>query len=113
MADQRSAFMPPSMEATEGPFSDVLTKSLIPSAPNPHPAGRVTPAAAVLSIGTNFLKGASEGRIRAFQNEENDKLKKYAELQDFYQRTISDPNLTDEARTHLTQEVSKAFGGHL
>lgn len=113
MANDRSVFMPPSVEATEGPFSSILTESLVPSQRPVNPAGRVTPAAAVMSIGTSFLKGASEGRIRAFQMEENEKLKKYAQLSEYVQRKLADPNLTDEARSHLEQEASKVFGGHL
>ena len=106
----RSVFMPDFGQMTEeGPFSAALQP---PANPQPQPTlgaggGKALGAA---YIGTQFLQGMAQSRIRAFQMKENEKIQKLQKLNSFMMYIDKNPDLSPEDKNKAQQMYFKALG---
>src|SRR5579872_2463563 len=112
MADSsqnRSVFMPDPASVTEGPFTQALQP---PAQQQPQPVlgaggGKALGAA---YIGTQFLQGLAQSRIRNFQMQENAKIQKLQRLNSFMMYILQNPNLSPDDKNKAQQMYFKALG---
>ena len=88
----------------EGPFTEALTKPGYTAPPDPQ---RNSKAGGALQLLSKFIGGVSEGRLRKFQNEENQRSKRQQELDRTYQMVMDSKTLTDEAKHKFASEYIK------
>ena len=114
MAEQKSVFMPIDPAAYEGPFSGYLK----PTQQQQHAAEAGPPVLAGkgTSLGylaSKFIAGAAQGRIKAFEQRENEKLKNQEVLKNFVQQTVARTDITDQAKQFAMQQYSRVLGADL
>jgi hypothetical protein len=112
MADQRtSVFQPITQEQLQGPFSEALqptrSQQEMGSQGPPVLAGKGT---SLGYLASKFIRGATEGRIKAFQQQENSKVRNLNVLQQYVKTVYEDPNMTEEAKQYALQQYSRALG---
>ena len=111
MADQRSVFQPIDPKDLEGPFQSFLQPTQ--QAQQAAQAGPPVMASKGTSLGylaSKFIAGASQGRIKAFEAQENSKIQRYSAFQGFVSQIYSNPNLTDEAKQSALTKLSQVMG---
>ncbi len=85
--------VPDSQIATQGPFTAELTQPYF-VAPNVKPSGFGGPGAALLHLANNFLAGASQGRLRQFQQSELTKKEHERNYDATVQHVMDSPDFT-------------------
>lgn len=115
MADQKSGFSPVDPAQLTGPFSGFLrppepTRAEQTVFQVPAPLGKL---GGIASVASAFLEGATKGRIKKYEMEENAKLKKIQILNGYMHSIMNDPNITDEAKSLATQQYYQALGGEI
>ena len=106
--------MPIDPAAYEGPFSGFLQ----PTQQQQHAAEAGPPVLAGkgTSLGylaSKFIAGAAQGRIKAFEQRENEKLKNQEVLKNFVQQTVARTDITDQAKQFAMQQYARVLGADL
>src|ERR1035441_273723 len=111
MADQPSVFKPITNDQLTGPFSGFLqpTQSQQQSTQQGPPV-LASKATSLGFLANKFIKGAAEGRIKAFEQQENQKIQKLQVLQGYVSQINSDPNLTAEAKQVALNKYAQVMG---
>lgn len=104
--------VPPSQIQVQGPFSDELTKPKF-VAPQVRENGYGGPGHAILAFANNFLQGASQGRLRQFQESEVSKRGHERNFDSTVQHIMDSPNYTADFKEKIYQQAlaTKASAG--
>jgi hypothetical protein len=103
---QQSIFTPLGPQDFEGPFSGFL-KPPSERQPPPTPAP-MSKAGGIMMAANNFIQGATAGRIRSYEQRENQKLQKLNQLNQYMANVY--PTLTPDGQKQAMQIYSRAIG---
>ncbi len=102
--------VPDSQINTQGPFSAQLTQPAF-RAPQVHEPGFGGTGHALLSFANQFLAGASEGRLRQFQQSEQTKKEHERNLDAVVQHIQNDPGFTKDFKDKALEDLLMAKAG--
>ena len=109
MADQRSVFQPVDPQTLSGPFSSFLQPTQqaqqAAQAPPPVMAGKGT---SLGYLASKFIQGASQGRVKAFEAKENQKVQEFNSFQGKIKSIY--PSLTPAGQQKALQILSRTMG---
>lgn len=115
MADQRPIFTPPTPQEFEGPFSAALAgppQTIEPIKPV-APGGRISPLAAASALASKFFEGAAQGKARAWQTQQNNRISQITQLGAKADTLFKTDELTPEGQAYVRQEIARAMGVNL
>lgn len=98
----------------QGPFTDVLSTPLVMGrAGQQQFSGAEGTAGAIMGVASRFLEGVSAGRLRKFQQQENENLKQMARATEVLQHIESDPDVTPEAKAEAGAQFRQILAGRV
>ena len=108
-----SVFKAVTPEQLEGPFSSFLQPTQSQQqASQQGPPVMASKATSLGYIAQKFIEGASEGRIKKFEKQENEKIQKLQTFQGYVSQIYQNRNLTDDAKQLALNKYSQVMGGY-
>jgi len=112
LAPQRAGEeVPPSQIQTGGGFTSTLTQPYVQEPLRQPMSGYEGPGAAMMNFATHFLRGASEGRLRQFQQSEQTKAEHERNYDATVQHIQDSPLYTKDFKEQVMQDALRTKAG--